>query len=86
MICQRRIKNIGKNVTTGEQDPEYYQCCPGRSLSGFLGNPVKNSDKAQETIFHDFILRMMNDVGVGVVKKNSHTSFIGQSLTFGRTH
>ena len=38
------------------------------SASAVVSNPLKNSEKAQETIFHDFILKMTKDVGVGMVK------------------
>ena len=34
------------------------------SASAIVSNPLKNSDKAQETIFHDFILKMTKDVGM----------------------
>ena len=34
------------------------------SVSAIVSNPLKNSDKAQEIIFHDFILKMTKDVGV----------------------
>ena len=34
------------------------------SASAVVSNPLKNSDKAQDTIFHDFILKMTKDVGM----------------------
>ena len=42
------------------------------SASAVVSNPLKNSEKAQETIFHDFILKMTKHVGVGVVKKQPY--------------
>ena len=39
-----------------------------KHASAVVSKPFKNSDKEQETIFHDFILKMTKDVGVGMVK------------------
>ena len=34
------------------------------SASVVVSNPLKNSDKSQDTIFHDFLLKMTKDMGV----------------------
>ena len=45
------------NVSEGQKNMDI-------SASAVVSNPLKNSDKSQDTIFHDFILKMTKDVGV----------------------